>query len=180
MMPPVVVTLLPHYAGPPSPLVPAHASDVGVDLYAAADLVIPPGARMLVPTGIMMSIPEGFEAQIRPRSGHAAKLGLSVLNSPGTIDPAYRGEVKVIAYNANPVLTPLGFDVLLDVLDGSKEVAQASEQFDLDATNNTIRIAKGEKFAQMVFAQFYRPEVLVVAALSETARGAGGFGSSGK
>ena len=73
----------------------------GIDLYAAneSDISIPPGGRVLIPTGIMMSIPEGYEAQVRPRSGLAIKHGLTLLNTPGTIDSDYRGEIQVIVIN---------------------------------------------------------------------------------
>jgi dUTP pyrophosphatase len=82
---------------------PSYQSEgaVGMDLHAAvtADVVIPPGGIAMVPCGIALAVPAGFEAQVRPRSGLAAKHGLSIVNSPGTIDPDYRGEVKVILVN---------------------------------------------------------------------------------
>lgn len=77
----------------------AHAGDAGMDLYSAADIVIKPGERKLVPTGIRMAIPIGFEAQIRPKSGLALKHGISIVNTPGTIDAGYRGDVGVIMIN---------------------------------------------------------------------------------
>ena len=96
----VAITALPHAEGLD---LPAYATphSAGMDLCAAVskDLVIAPGARALVPTGLAIALPEGFEAQIRPRSGLALKHGLSVLNSPGTIDADYRGEVQVIFAN---------------------------------------------------------------------------------
>jgi dUTP pyrophosphatase len=89
------------YTGPGA--VPEYQSDgaAGADLraYLEADLVLPPGARALVPTGLRLQIPAGFEAQVRPRSGLAARHGITVLNSPGTIDSDYRGEVQVILVN---------------------------------------------------------------------------------
>ncbi len=77
----------------------AHPSDAGMDLRSVADLVIAPGRRALVPTGLVMMLPPGYEAQVRPRSGLALKHGVTVLNTPGTIDSGYRGEVGVILAN---------------------------------------------------------------------------------
>jgi len=77
----------------------AHEGDSGFDLYASETLILEPGGRKLVATGIKISMPKGFEAQVRPKSGLAIKSGLSVLNTPGTIDSGYRGEVKVILVN---------------------------------------------------------------------------------
>jgi len=77
----------------------AHPSDAGMDVRSVADLTIPPGARALVPTGLVMLLPPMFEAQVRPRSGLALKSGVTVLNTPGTIDSGYRGEVGVILMN---------------------------------------------------------------------------------
>lgn len=121
----------------------------GMDLYAelAEDLVLRPGARALVPTGIAIELPDGYEAQIRPRSGLALKHGISLVNSPGTIDTDYRGEIGVIVINhgADPFV-----------------------------------IRSGERIAQMVFAPFARASLIEVAELGETARGAGGFGHTGR
>ncbi len=80
----------------------AHDGDAGVDLYAAADLIVRPGERALVPTGLKMAIPYGYEGQVRPKSGLALKHGLTVLNTPGTVDAPYRGEVGVIVINHDP------------------------------------------------------------------------------
>ena len=122
----------------------------GADLRAAiadnAPLVLSPGHRALVPTGLCMAIPAGYEVQIRPRSGLAYKHGVTCLNTPGTIDADYRGEVKVLLVN-------LGHD------------------------DFTIR--RGERIAQMIVAPITQPTFEVVAELSETVRGAGGFGSTG-
>lgn len=127
----------------------ATAGAAGMDLLAAiaADVVLNPGDRALVPTGIAIALPPGFEAQVRPRSGLALKQGISVLNSPGTVDADYRGEVGVILIN------------------------HGREAF-------TIR--RGERIAQMVIARHATAEWQIVAELPETARGAGGFGSTGK
>ncbi|MGC2749917.1 MAG: dUTP diphosphatase, partial [Pseudolabrys sp.] len=77
----------------------AHPGDAGADLHSAVDLTLDPGERALVPTGIAIALPEGYEAQVRPRSGLAARHGLTVLNSPGTIDADYRGEIQVLLAN---------------------------------------------------------------------------------
>lgn len=99
----VPVRLLPHAAGLPLPAY-ASAGSAGLDLLAALDaaLTLEPGARALVPTGLVIALPEGYEAQVRPRSGLALKAGLTVLNSPGTIDADYRGEIGVILVNLGP------------------------------------------------------------------------------
>ncbi|WP_421980518.1 dUTP diphosphatase [Roseibium sp.] len=130
---------------------PAYQSDLaaGLDLVAAVDtpLHLAPGERALVPTGLAMALPAGFEAQVRPRSGLAAKHGVTVLNTPGTIDADYRGEVKVILINLGD--TP-------------------------------FEIVRGERIAQMVIAPVLQAVITEVETLSETQRGAGGFGSTGR
>lgn len=121
----------------------------GMDLRAhlTEAVTLAPLERTLVPTGLFIELPMGFEAQIRPRSGLAAKRGLTMLNSPGTIDADYRGEVKCIVVNLS---------------------------------NQEQTIEPGERIAQMVVARHERVEWQVVDELLETARGAGGFGSTGK
>jgi dUTP pyrophosphatase len=96
----IAIEVLPHGQGLPLPAY-ATAGSAGADLVAAveAPLVLPPGGRALVPTGIALAVPAGFEAQVRPRSGLALKHGITVLNSPGTIDSDYRGEVGVLLVN---------------------------------------------------------------------------------
>jgi dUTP pyrophosphatase len=126
----------------------AHAGDAGVDLYSTVDHTLQPGERFLVPTGLKMAIPEGYEGQVRPKSGLALKHGISVLNTPGTVDAPYRGEVGVILINLD--------------------------------TKTPYEVKKGEKVAQMVFAKVKYAEFLETAELTETTRGAGGFGSTGK
>lgn len=137
---------LPH--GRDLPL-PAYATDgaAGMDVVAAEDLVLAPGARHAVATGLAIAIPDGFEVQVRPRSGLALKHGITCLNTPGTIDSDYRGEVKVILAN-------LGHE--------------------------PFKIARGERIAQLVPAPVQRAVFEEVAALDDTARGDGGFGSTGR
>lgn len=140
----------------------AHAGDLplpayetggsaGMDLRAAvpddAPLTLEPGARALVPTGLKIALETGYEAQVRPRSGLALKHGITCLNSPGTIDSDYRGEVGVILIN------------------------HGQESF---------VIRRGERIAQMVIARHEQAATVEVEALDETARGAGGFGSTGR
>ena len=149
MTPTVPIVRLPHALGLPLPAY-ETAQAAGMDLRAAvpedAPLVLRPGSRHPVPTGLAFALPEGFEAQVRPRSGLAAKHGVTCLNTPGTIDADYRGEVKVILVN-------LG-----------------EEDF-------TIR--RGDRIAQLVIAPVVQARWAEVADLNETARGAGGFGSTG-
>lgn len=125
-------------------------NSAGMDLRAYlpdGELVIKPMQRALVPTGLFMEIPVGFEGQVRPRSGLAIKSGITVLNSPGTIDADYRGEVKVILINLS---------------------------------ENDFVIKSGDRIAQLVIAKCEQMEVIEVETLSETERGAGGFGHTGK
>ena len=140
------ITRLPHGAGLDLPSY-ASAGAAGLDLRAAEDATLAPGARALIATGFAIALPRGYEAQVRPRSGLAAKHGVTVLNSPGTIDADYRGEVKVILINL-----------------GSESFA----------------IARGDRIAQMVVAPVTRATLTEVAVLDDTARGTGGFGSTGK
>ena len=137
---------LPHGEGLP---LPAYASDhaAGLDVVAAESLTLAPGERRAVATGFAIAIPHGFEVQVRPRSGLAFKNGISVLNTPGTIDSDYRGEVKVILAN-------LG-----------------GEPFE---------VVRGERIAQLVPAPVLRARFAEVDDLDETARGEGGFGSTGR
>ena len=141
---------LPHGADLPLPVYETEAS-AGMDLRAAVPdgepLELAPGQVALVPTGFAMALPVGFEAQVRPRSGLAAKHAVTVLNTPGTIDADYRGEVKVI-------LTNFG-----------------TEPFTIE---------RGMRIAQMIIAPVTMAEWRVMDGLDETARGAGGFGSTGK
>ncbi|MCQ2309810.1 MAG: dUTP diphosphatase [Bacteroidales bacterium] len=125
-------------------------NSAGMDLRAYlpdGQIVIKPMQRVLIPTGLFMEIPVGYEGQVRPRSGLAIKSGITVLNSPGTIDADYRGEIKVILINLS----------------------------DTDFVINS-----GDRIAQLIIAKCEQMEVVEVESLSETERGAGGFGHTGK
>jgi dUTP pyrophosphatase len=140
---------LPHGAGLPLPAYQsAHAA--GLDLAAAvppdAPVTLAPLGRTMIATGFAMALPDGFEAQVRPRSGLAARHGVTVLNTPGTIDADYRGEIQVILVNLD------------------------SEPF---------VVTRGMRIAQLVVAPVARADVTEVPTLEDTARGAGGFGSTG-
>jgi dUTP pyrophosphatase len=137
---------LPHGKNLPLPRYGTEGA-AGLDVVAAEDLTLQPGQRHAVATGFAIAIPEGFEVQVRPRSGLALKHGITCLNTPGTIDHDYRGEVKVILAN-------LG-----------------AEPFE---------VRRGERIAQLVPAPVLKAEFSEVAELGETARGAGGFGSTGQ
>ncbi|HEY1630890.1 MAG TPA: dUTP diphosphatase [Rhizomicrobium sp.] len=128
---------LPHYA---------TEGAAGLDLLAAGDVDLKPGARAAVPCGIAIALPKGYEAQIRPRSGLALKHGVTVLNAPGTIDCDYRGEVHAILINHG---------------------------------EQPFHVARGMKIAQMVVARVEQAEIEEQSELTETARGSGGFGSTG-
>lgn len=134
----------------PYPL-PAYATalSAGLDLKANLEhpLVLGSLERAIVPTGLYIALPEGYEAQVRPRSGLAAKHGITVLNSPGTIDADYRGEVCVILVNLS---------------------------------REPFEIVPGERIAQLVVASFEQVQWEAVEVLDDTARGAGGFGSTGR
>jgi dUTP pyrophosphatase len=124
----------------------AHSGDAGMDLVAFQEMTIPPGDAALVRTGLSMQLPPGTEAQVRPRSGLALKRKVTVLNTPGTIDEGYRGEIGVILIN------------------------HGKEDFTVE---------KGMKIAQLVIKPVLQVGIEEAASLSETDRGAGGFGSSG-
>jgi dUTP diphosphatase len=145
----VRVLRLPH--GHDLPL-PAYQSDhaAGLDLFAAVPVDAPAtlaaGARALIPTGLAIALAPGHEAQVRPRSGLAARHGVTVLNAPGTIDADYRGEIQVLLIN-------LG--------------------------NESVAITRGMRIAQLVIATVARVALREVSSLDQTARGTGGFGSTG-
>lgn len=130
---------------------PSYATEysAGMDLRAALEepVSLSPLERAMVPTGLHIELPAGFEAQIRPRSGLAAKHGISIVNAPGTIDADYRGEIKVVLVNLS---------------------------------NETFVVNPGERIAQMVVARHEKVEWESVSELEESARGEGGFGSTGR
>jgi len=151
----------------------AHPGDAGIDLIACEPAALAPGDRALVSAGIRIALPEGLEAQVRPRSGQALKRGLTIPNSPGTIDPGYRGPVKVILLNTASALCEAD---LVDIPDGESIASRLADGI----RSRTIRIERGERIAQLIFARFERPAIRVVESVSlETTRGEGGFGSTG-
>ena len=134
----------------PEAFLPVYAhgpeEDAGLDLRAAESVTLMPGAPALIPTGIAIELPPGYEAQVRPRSGLALRHSITLPNSPATIDPGYRGEIRVILLN-------LG--------------------------RETYHVERGDRIAQLVIAR-YEPVEWEEAELSDTNRGEGGFGSSGR
>jgi dUTP pyrophosphatase len=141
----VRIKRLPHGEGLSLPAY-ATAGAAGMDVLAAEDVALAPGGRHAVATGFALAIPEGYEVQVRPRSGLALKHGISLPNTPGTIDSDYRGELKIIMINL-----------------GSESFA----------------IARGDRIAQLVLAPVTLAEWDEVEELDDTARGSGGFGSTG-
>lgn len=143
----ISITRLPHAK---DLALPAYATEhsAGIDLLAAVNetIILAAGERKLIPTGLSIALPDGYEAQIRPRSGLALKNGISLVNSPGTIDADYRGEIGVIIIN------------------------HGSEAFTIE---------RGMRIAQMVIAPYTRAQFSEVLELPTSARGAGGFGSTG-
>lgn len=125
----------------------AHAAGLDVRANLDAAVTLAPLERALIPTGLYLEIPPGYEAQVRPRSGLAYKHGIGIVNSPGTIDADYRGEVKVLLVNLS---------------------------------NEPFVVQDGERIAQLVFARHETIEWQEVAELSETGRGVGGYGSTGR
>jgi dUTP pyrophosphatase len=146
----VEIRQLPHGEGLALPAY-QSAEAAGLDLLAAvpedAPVILAPGKYALVPTGLSIGLPPGYEAQVRPRSGLAAKHGVTVLNAPGTVDADYRGEIGVPLINHGDV---------------------------------PFTIRRGERIAQMVIASVVQAELVPVTTLSATARGTGGFGSTGR
>jgi dUTP pyrophosphatase len=157
----------------PDAVVPVYArpGDSGFDLVSVADVIVRPGETVMVPTGLIFEIPEGYELQVRPRSGISVRTKLRVSNTPGTVDSGYRGEVCVLLDNINPLIThPF---VYSEDLNGNE--VEEYGKFPV----GTYIIRKGDRIAQGVIAPVIRAEFEVVDELSETERGAGGFGSSG-
>jgi dUTP pyrophosphatase len=125
----------------------AHPGDAGADLHAATNVTLAPGERQLVPTGIALALPEGYVGLVHPRSGLAARHGLSIVNAPGTIDAGYRGEVQVCLVNLDPT--------------------------------TAISLRRGDRIAQLVVQRVEQARFVEVVDLPESARGAGGYGSTG-
>jgi dUTP pyrophosphatase len=125
----------------------AHPGDAGADLLTTVDVSLAPGERALVPTGVAIALPEGYVALVHPRSGLAARHGLSIVNTPGTIDSGYRGEIKVLLINHDP--------------------------------EQPIKLRRGDRIAQLVVQRYEHARFVAVDELPESARGAGGYGSTG-
>jgi dUTP pyrophosphatase len=125
----------------------AHPGDAGVDLYAASDVDLAPGERAVVPTGIAIALPDGFAAFVHPRSGLAARHGVTLVNAPGTIDAGYRGEIAVTMINTD--------------------------------RNAAVSFKRGDRIAQLVIQRVERAVFCEVSRLPGSARGDGGFGSTG-
>jgi dUTP pyrophosphatase len=125
----------------------AHPGDAGADLFAATDVELAPGQRAVVPTGIAIALPDGYAAFVHPRSGLAARHGVTILNAPGTVDAGYRGEIRVTLLNTD--------------------------------ADHPVRFQRGDRIAQLVVQRVERPVFHEVERLPGSARGAGGFGSTG-
>ena len=125
----------------------AHPGDAGADLCSAVDVTLRPGERALVPTGIAMALPEGYVALVHPRSGLAARHGISIVNAPGTIDAGYRGEIQVCLVNTDP--------------------------------HQPFTVSRGDRIAQLVIQRFETAAFVEVVDLPDSARGDGGYGSTG-
>jgi dUTP pyrophosphatase len=125
----------------------AHPGDAGADLVAAVDVRLEPGERALVPTGIALALQDGYVGLVHPRSGLAARHGVTVLNAPGTVDAGYRGEVSVLLVNLD--------------------------------TSTPVQLRRGDRIAQLVVQRVERARFVEVARLPASARGTGGYGSTG-
>jgi dUTP pyrophosphatase len=125
----------------------AHPGDAGVDLVAAADVDLAPGERAVVSTGVAIALPDGYAAFVHPRSGLAARHGVTIVNAPGTVDAGYRGEIRVTLLNTDPA--------------------------------QPVRFQRGDRIAQLVIQRVAYPVFHEVDRLPGSARGDGGFGSTG-
>jgi dUTP pyrophosphatase len=125
----------------------AHPGDAGADLYTAQDVDLAPGQRAVVPTGVAIALPDGYAAFVHPRSGLAAKHGVTLVNAPGTVDAGYRGEIRVTLLNTD--------------------------------ASSPVRFQRGDRIAQLVVQRVECAEFLEVDVLPGSARGDGGFGSTG-
>ena len=142
--PEILITLLDD--GVPMPAY-AHPGDAGADLVTTVDVTLAPLQRATVPTGVAIALPDGYAAFVHPRSGLAARHGLTIVNAPGTVDAGYRGEIAVTLYNSDPA--------------------------------ETITLTRGDRIAQLVIQQVARARFVQAERLPGSARGEGGFGSSG-
>jgi dUTP pyrophosphatase len=125
----------------------AHPGDAGADLLTTVDVTLAPGERAMVPTGVAIALPPGYVAFVHPRSGLAARHGLSLVNTPGTVDAGYRGEIKVLLVNHD--------------------------------RHEPVALRRGDRVAQLVVQRFERARFVEVEVLPDSARGAGGYGSTG-
>ena len=125
----------------------SHPGDAGADLVTTVDVHLEPGERTLVPTGVALALPDGYVGLVHPRSGLAAKLGVSIVNAPGTVDAGYRGEVSVLLVNLDPA--------------------------------KPVDLSRGDRIAQLVVQQVEKARFVEVERLPGSARGAGGYGSTG-
>ena len=125
----------------------AHPGDAGADLVTTVDVHLEPGERVLVPTGVAIALPEGYVALVHPRSGLAARFGVSIVNAPGTVDAGYRGEIKVLLVNLDP--------------------------------SAAVTLRRGDRIAQLLFQRVEHARFVEVDALPGSARGGGGYGSTG-
>jgi dUTP pyrophosphatase len=125
----------------------AHPGDAGADLTSTVDVHLAPGERVMVPTGLSIALPDGYVALVHPRSGLAARCGISIVNAPGTVDAGYRGEVKVLLINLDPV--------------------------------EPVTLRRGDRIAQRVVQRVEHARFVEVDRLPDSARGAGGYGSTG-
>ena len=142
------VEVLVHRLDPGLPLPTyAHPGDAGADLVTSIDLELAPGERAMVPTGVAIALPAGYAAFVHPRSGLAARIGVGIVNAPGTVDSGYRGEIKVLLVN-HDAATP-------------------------------VRLSRGDRIAQLVVQRVEQAVFQPVDLLPESARGAGGYGSTG-
>lgn len=125
----------------------AHPGDAGADLVTTVDVRLEPGERAMVPTGVAIALPEGYVALVHPRSGLAARFGVSIVNAPGTVDAGYRGEIKVVLVNLDP--------------------------------RDPVVLHRGDRVAQLVLQRVEQARFVEVDALPGSARGDGGYGSTG-
>ena len=125
----------------------AHPGDAGADLVTTVDVHLEPGERVLVPTGIAMALPDGYVGLVHPRSGLAARFGVSIVNAPGTVDAGYRGEITVLLVNLDPT--------------------------------EPVRLSRGDRIAQLVVQRVEKARFVEVDRLPGSARGDGGYGSTG-